>query len=155
MNLVWHRADLRLHDNPALQQALQGGPTLGVVVLDPQILKATTPRRRAWFYRNARALQEGYQKRGGVLLVRTGAPWEVLPRLVEELGVRAVYAVRNTTPYARFRDEKVALALGRPLHLLPGQYIHEPGTLRKPDGGPYTVFTPYAKRWWATPLPNP
>jgi deoxyribodipyrimidine photo-lyase len=88
-------------------------------------------------------------------LVRTGAPWEVLPRLVEELGVRAVYAVRNTTPYARFRDEKVALALGRPLHLLPGQYIHEPGTLRKPDGGPYTVFTPYAKRWWATPLPNP
>ncbi|MCX7741334.1 MAG: DNA photolyase family protein [Meiothermus sp.] len=154
MNLVWHRADLRLHDNPALLQALQKGPTLGVVVLDPKILEATTPRRRAWFYQNARALREAYQKRGGVLLVRTGPPWEVLPRLAEELGVQAVYAVRNTTPYARFRDERVASALGRPLHLLPGQYIHEPGTLLKPDGGPYTVFTPYSKRWWATPIPD-
>ena len=44
--LVWHRGDLRLHDHPALLEALARGPVVGLVVLDPNNLK-TTPRRRA------------------------------------------------------------------------------------------------------------
>ncbi|RDI96006.1 deoxyribodipyrimidine photo-lyase [Meiothermus sp. QL-1] len=155
MNLVWHRADLRLHDNPALHQALAQGPLVGLVVLDPQILENTSPRRRAWFYQNVRALRKAYQQRGGTLLVRTGPPWVVLPQVAEALGVRQVFAVRNTTPYAHFRDAKVAAALGRPLHLLPGQYVLEPDRLTKPDGTPYTVFTPFSKRWWAHLAPAP
>ncbi len=154
MNLVWHRADLRLHDHPALDAALRVGPVLGLVVLDPNILQNTTPRRRAWFYRNVAALRQAYAQRGGVLLVRAGLPWEVVPRVVAELGVQQVYAVRNSTPYARFRDAKVEQALGWAVRWLPGQYILEPGTLRKPDGSPYTVFTPFSKRWWAALEPT-
>ena len=41
--LVWHRGDLRLHDHPALLEALARGPVVGLVVLDPNNLK-TTPR---------------------------------------------------------------------------------------------------------------
>lgn len=149
MNLVWHRADLRLHDNLALAEAVQFGPVLGLVVLDPNILKKTTPRRRAWFYQNTVALRAAYVRRGGILLVRSGLPWEVLPRLVTELGIKQVFALSNSTPYARFRDQKVEEALPGRIHWLPGQYIHEPGSLVKPGGGPYTVFTPYSKRWWA------
>jgi len=153
MNLVWHRADLRLHDNPALAAALKSGPTLGLVVLDPNILHNTTPRRRAWFYKNTAALREVYARRGGVLLVRSGLPWVVLPQLVAELGIQSVFAVRNYTPYARYRDAQVADALQGRIGWFHGQYIHEPGTIRKPEGGAYTVFTPYSKRWWAAREP--
>jgi deoxyribodipyrimidine photo-lyase len=153
MNLVWHRADLRLHDNPALVEALKAGPALGLVVLDPNILQNTSLRRRAWFYRNTTALREAYARRGGLLLVRTGPPWEVLPQVVSEFALRRVYAVRNSTPYARLRDQRVEAALPGRVTWLEGQYIHEPGSILKPDGGPYTVFTPYSKRWWAAKPP--
>ncbi|GEM86781.1 cryptochrome/photolyase family protein [Meiothermus granaticius] len=148
MHLVWHRADLRLHDHPALTAALQQGPVLGVVVLDPLILGATSPRRRAWFYANTQALRTAYAQRGGVLLVRTGSPWEVLPRLANELGAQGIFAVRNSTPYARFRDGQLEKALPGRIRWFGGQYVQEPGTVLKPDGAPYTVFTPYSKRWW-------
>jgi len=58
MNLVWHRGDLRLKDHPALLQALSQGPLVGLVVLDPNNLR-TSPRRRAWFLENVRALTGG------------------------------------------------------------------------------------------------
>ena len=149
MNLVWHRADLRTHDHPALDAAVKSASTVGLVVFDPNILEATTPRRRAWFYQNTAALRESYAKRGGTLLVRTGSPWEVLPKLVADLGVRKVFAIQNSTPYAKHRDAKVEAALEGRIGWFFGQYIQEPGEIEKPGGGPYTVFTPYSKRWWA------
>ena len=148
MNLVWRRADLRTHDNPALDAAIKAGPTAGLVIFDPLILEGTSPRRRAWFYENAKALRESYAKHGGVLLVRAGKPWEVLPELVQELGIGKVFAVQNSTPYAKFRDEQTEKALDRRIGWFHGQYIQEPGEIVKPDGGAYTVFTPYSKRWW-------
>ncbi len=155
MHLVWHRAELRLHDLPALWAALKEGPVLGVVILDPNILQSTTPRRRAWFYRNVAALRQAYAQRGGVLLVRQGLPWAVLPQLLEELGAQGVHATRNHTPYARHRDARVAEALKGRVRWHPGQYIREPGEILKEDGEPYTVYTPYSRRWWALPFPQP
>ncbi len=155
VNLVWHRADLRLHDHLALDAALRTGPTLGLVVFDPNILQNTTPRRRAWFYQNVAALREGYTRRGGTLLVRTGLPWEVLPQVVNQLGIQKVFAVHNSTPYARYRDAQVAKALQGRMGWFDGQYIHEPGAIVKPDGEAYTVFTPFSRRWWAAGEPTP
>lgn len=148
MNLVWHRADLRTHDHPALYQAAQGGPLVGLVNLDPHILEPTTPRRRAWFYANTQALREAYARRGGTLLVRYGTPWEVLPRVVAELGVQRVFAIASYTPYGLHRDHKTEQALPGRIHWCEGNHVQPPGRLLKPDGTPYTVYTPYAKRWW-------
>lgn len=154
MNLVWHRADLRLHDNPAVEAALQLGATAGLVILDPAILDKTSPRRRAWFCANVRALRESWRARGGILIVRSGVPWEVLPRVVRELGAREVFAIGNSTPYGRHRDQLAdESVLGR-IAWYHGQYIHEPGSIMKNDGSAYTVFAPFAKRWWAAGLPN-
>lgn len=153
MNLVWHRADLRLHDNPALAAALRAGPAVGVVILDPANLDRAAPRRRAWFLANVAALRDGWRARGGELIVREGVPWEVLARVLRETGTREVFAVRNTTPYALHRDGLADAAVQGRISWCHGQYIHEPGTIIKADGGAYTVFTPYAKRWWAAGLP--
>lgn len=148
MNLVWHRADLRTHDHPALYQAAQRGPLVGLVNLDPHILEPTSPRRRAWFYANTQALREAYARRGGTLLVRYGTPWEVLPQVVAELGVQRVFAIASYTPYGLHRDHKTEQAIPGRIHWCEGNHVQPPGRLLKPDGTPYTVYTPYAKRWW-------
>jgi deoxyribodipyrimidine photo-lyase len=134
--------------------ALAAGPTVGVVILDPNNLEHTSDRRRAWFIANVRALREHYASRGGRLYVRSGLPWEELPRFCADVRAERVHAVRNYTPYARHRDEQTRTALSIPLLEHDGQYVHEPGTLRRDDGGGYSVYTPFAKRWWKAGHPK-
>lgn len=149
--LVWHRGDLRLHDHPALLEALARGPVVGLVVLDPNNLK-TTPRRRAWFLENVRALREAYRTRGGALWVLEGFPWEKVPEAAKRLRAKAVYALRSYTPYGRHRDARVAEALPVPLHLLPAPHLLPPDLPK-----PYRVYTPFSRlyRGAAPPLPPP
>ncbi|BCZ93151.1 deoxyribodipyrimidine photo-lyase (plasmid) [Thermus thermophilus] len=149
--LVWHRGDLRLHDHPALLEALAQGPVVGLVVLDPNNLK-TTPRRRAWFLENVRALREAYRARGGALWVLEGFPWEKVPEAAKRLRAKAVYALRSYTPYGRHRDARVAEALPVPLHLLPAPHLLPPDLPK-----PYRVYTPFSRlyRGAAPPLPPP
>lgn len=135
MVLVWHRADLRLHDLPALLEALGRGPAVGLVVLDPLLLK-THPRRRAWFFANLRALRAAYAQRGGLLLVREGPPWEVVPALAQAVGAEAVHASLAYTPYGRMRDGRVGQAV--PLRLFPGQYALSPEAV--PFRASYSAF---------------
>lgn len=151
MNLVWHRGDLRLRDHPALHEALAQGKAVGLVVLDPHNLK-TSPRRRAWFLENVRALREAYRERGGALWVLPGLPWEKVPEAARRLGAQAVYALRSYTPYGRYRDERTREALEVPLHLLPAPHLIPPDLPRA-----YRVYTPFSRNFQGPepPLPAP
>jgi deoxyribodipyrimidine photo-lyase len=151
MNLVWHRGDLRLKDHPALLQALPQGPLVGLVVLDPNNLR-TSPRRRAWFLENVRALRAAYRERGGALWVVEGLPWEVVPQVARRLKAKAVYALKSYTPYGRYRDERTEAALGVPLHLLPAPHLIPPDLPRA-----YRVYTPFSRNFQGLdpPLPAP
>ena len=158
MQLVWHRGDLRTHDHPALSAAATG-PTLGVVVLDPHILDATTPRRRALFRRSVRALRASYEDRGGVLVVRYGEPAEELTALVDALeSVERVHAIASYTPYGLHRDAAVVEALreaGLGVRWHDGAYVHSPGTVRTADDSFYSVFSPFHRRWRSLGTPDP
>jgi deoxyribodipyrimidine photo-lyase len=151
MNLVWHRGDLRLKDHPALLEALAQGKVVGLVVLDPNNLR-TSPRRRAWFLENIRALREAYRERGGALWVVEGPPWEVVPQVARSLKAKAVYALRSYTPYGRYRDERTQEALEVPLHLLPAPHLVPPDLPRA-----YRVYTPFSRNFQGVepPLPSP
>jgi deoxyribodipyrimidine photo-lyase len=155
MQIVWHRGDLRTHDHPALHTALIEGEVLGLVVLDPEVLDATSARRRAWFVANVAALRDRYRALGGTLLVRRGAPWEVVPRVAEAVDASAVRALSSHTPYSLYRDRRTEAVLPQPLRWHPGLYLYEPGSVRKGDGEPYTVYTPFARRARRLPLPEP
>lgn len=152
MFLVWHRADLRLADHPALWEALRSGPLVGLVVLDPNNLAAASPRRRAWFLENVRTLREAYRKRGGSLWVRQGLPWEEVPKAARALSAKAVYALKSYTPYGRHRDQRVREALPVPLHLLPAPHLIPPDLPRA-----YRVYTPFSRNFQGVdpPLPEP
>ena len=154
--VLWFRRDLRLADHPALiQAAADKADVLGVFVSDDVTLGSSGAPRQAFL---AGCLAELSDSMGGRLLVVHGRPHRVIPQLASSIGAQAVHASADYGPYGARRDERVADALhakdidwvtsGSP-------YAVAPGRVRKPDGGRYSVFTPYFRGWtshgWRAP----
>lgn len=151
MNIWWIRRDFRLTDNPALTAALQDGSgVVPVFVLDEKLLSVQAEKRQAFMIAGLRTLEEDLRKRNSGLIIRRGDPLIEIPRLVGETGATSVYAEVDVTPYASRRDAAVGRAVD--FRLVHGLSVHPAEAVRKPDGTPYTVFTPYSKAWRALPL---
>ena len=153
----WIRRDLRLTDNQALAAALAAADrVIPAFVLDPAILSsgqvAAARDRVAFLLGGLRHLDADLRLRGSRLILRRGDPAEELSRLARDSGATALFAEEDPWSYARHRDARVAAAL--PLHLTAGLAVRPPGAVRKPDGTPYTVFTPFSNAWKAQPLPT-
>ena len=141
--VVWFRRDLRLADNPALLAAHADGEgrVVPVFVLDDRLLGPAGANRVAFLFRALRALDASMG--GGRLVVRRGDPAVVLPELVREVGAERVHAAADFGPYGRVRDGSLADLLER----VGSPYVVDPGTVRKTDGTPFKVFTPFFKTW--------
>ena len=150
-NIWWIRRDLRLADNLALNEARKGaGALVPLFILDPHLLKQPAPSRKAFLFEGLRRLDEDLQRMGNRLVVRSGDPLDVLRRVVAESGAQRIYAVEDYSPYALQRDEHIGRVL--PLTLQPGVTVRHPASVAKPDGSPYTVYTPFSKAWKALTL---
>jgi deoxyribodipyrimidine photo-lyase len=154
----WIRRDLRLADNQALAAALARAERLiPVFCLDPAILNSDyvgdrASGRVAFLFDGLRWLDADLRARGSRLIIRRGDPAGELVRLVGESGAEAVFAEEDYWPYGRDRDARVAEALL--LHLTGGVTIHPADAVLKPDGTPYTVYTPFSRAWKALPVPG-
>ena len=150
---MWFRRDLRGHDNEALAVACASGPCLPVFVLDPVFL-ARSGAPRLWFLFGALASLN--ETLGGALVIREGDPEIVIPELAREVAADQVFVAKDFAPYGRRRDAAVAgklKELGIRLRGVGSPYAVEPGSVKKDDGTPYAVFTPFYKRW--SPLLTP
>ncbi len=148
----WIRRDLRLTDNRALAEALRKANTvIPVFILDPKLWSSefVGPTRLAFLLDGLRALETSLLQRGSRLILRQGDPLEVLTILRQESHTEAIFAEEDYSPYARQRDEKIALSL--PLQLVPGVTVFPPQMLTKANGEPYTVFTPFSRTWRSLP----
>jgi deoxyribodipyrimidine photo-lyase len=157
-SIWWIRRDLRLHDNAALHQARKrAGMVIPLFIMDPAALpsgcEAGAERRKAFLFGGLQALDEDLARRGSRLVVREGAPCQVLDEVVRESGATAICAEEEYSPDARRRDADVAAR--HPFHLVPGVAVHHPDAVHKADGNPYTVFTPFRKAWKAVWKPAP
>ncbi len=151
----WIRRDLRLSDNPALSAALQhAAQVIPLFILDPALLGSSYsgPKRLAFLLAGLRRLQGDLAALGGRLIVRHGAPLPELHQLLVESGATAIFAEADYSPFARQRDGMIQKTL--PLSLLTGLTIYPPDLIKKQDGQPYTVFTPYSKAWRALTAPQ-
>ena len=145
-DLVWFRGkDLRLHDHAGVAA---GGPdAVHVFVLDPYFFAADRaqqiPRRMQCLIDGLRSLAASIATRGGRLWCVEGRSVDVIPRLAKALRVQRVLAMRWSEPFGRERDRRVGNALDCPLHLLGGETLMQPGSLRSQAGRPYTVYSPF------------
>lgn len=156
--IFWFRRDLRLHDNAALNAALESGaPVLPVFVFDPAILRSerTGAPRVAFVLAALRELDAALRARGSGLVVRHGTPAEVLRMLVGAKHVQALYFNRDYTPYARHRDASVEKAVPVPTYGFDELLLVPPGDVLKGDGDPYKVFTPFKRKWLGVPKALP
>ena len=157
-SIMWFRRDLRLRDNPALAAASADGDVLPLFVLDPAFERAGAPRR-ALLHDCLDALDRAMD---GALVIRRGDPSTVVVDLAEEFDATTVFVARDYSPYGRRRDESVADALrgvDRKLRGVGSPYAVAPGGVTKDDGNPYSVFTPFSRRWrdhgWDAPIDAP
>ena len=163
--VVWFRRDLRVTDHPALLAALDAADeVVPVFVVDRTLLEGrpSGPNRRAFLPGALRSLARDLEALGGRLLVREGDPVTVIPSLARETAADAVWCSREHTPYARRRDAAVAQALradGRALHPMPGVYLSDFDEIRKTNGDPFRIYSPFARAAkaaaWDDPLPAP
>jgi deoxyribodipyrimidine photo-lyase len=170
-SLVWFRSDLRVHDNPALFEAMADSDVVAVFCLAPAQWRAhdVGNNRLAFLLRSLGALSHELA-RLNVPLVLLDTPWFAdVPMALIELAGRidaGVLAFNAEYPLnERRRDDAVAeiFAAARiRVRIHHGSVVLPPGSVRTAADTAYTVFTPFRRRWLevlppdqATPLPVP
>jgi len=104
--VVWHRADLRSVDNPALAAAAEDGNPAPVFVFDPQFYspdKLACDARIRFVHESLCDLRRQYRDRGGDLALLHGDPREIIPSLTDR-GYEVYYNRGVTARYGRQRD---------------------------------------------------
>jgi len=162
--IVWFRRNLRLDDNVPLDAALRGHESVvPVFVLDDHDLTGDfSPPRLRFLAESLRELEADLAAKGSRLLFRKGPAGEALASLARETGAGAVYGHDDHEPHGRALAAEAGAALaaqGARLRLLPDLHLVPPGTVRTEAGKPYTVYTPFVRRWReadkAAPVPEP
>ncbi len=156
ISIFWFRRDLRLQDNAGLYHALRGKtPILPLFIFDRNILDELEDRcdaRVTFIHDTIGQLRAALHELGSALIVKYGKPEAVWPKLLQEYDIVEVYTNHDFEPYATQRDTAVKDLLtthGIPFHTFKDHVIFEKNEVVKTDGQPYTVFTPYSRRWRA------
>ncbi len=157
ISVCWLRRDLRLSDNTALWHALKAGrPVMILFIFDKHILdrlESNDDARVHFLHNTLLALHETLQQSGAGLCIMHGKPEEIWAELLQKHKIAEVYANRDYEPYARQRDAQIASLLHRhgiPWHDYKDHVLREPHEVLKDDGKPYTVYTPYSRKWLNT-----
>lgn len=160
--VFWFRRDLRLQDNLALNAAISaaqadgGGIVFPVYAMQSDDFEALEGIRQWSITESIRALQNSL---AGNLSVLSGDQSKALVAAAQGVGAKVVHATRafDTPGIAEQNSVGMALkAVGIFLQLDDSYYAVAPGTVRKGDGSPYRVYTPFFNNWfihgWSQPV---
>lgn len=150
--IVWLRRDLRLQDNAALYYALkENEAVLPLFIFDSAILdklEDKADKRVAFIHQSLLQMQKELVALGSSLIVLHGNPVDIY----KKLNPKSVYTNHDYEPYALERDGEVNKILqekGVTFKTFKDQLIFEKDEVLKDDGKPYTIFTPYSRKWKA------
>jgi deoxyribodipyrimidine photo-lyase len=155
VSIFWFRRDLRLNDNAGFYHALKCGyPVLPIFIFDKNILDKL-PKKDArvdFLHSTLSNLKAELENFGSTLDIRYGNPVELWKQLLSEKDIAEVYTNHDYEQYAIKRDEEIQVLLKRnsiEFNTFKDHVIFEKFEVTKDDGLPYTVFTPYSKKWKA------
>jgi deoxyribodipyrimidine photo-lyase len=163
-SICWFRQDLRVHDNPALMAAAEGGEVLPVFILDDENAGKWKcgGAARLWLHHSLTSLNQSLD---GKLSIYKGRAEDIIPRLCRDHQITQVFWNRCYEPWRIERDKKIRTRLQEQsvdAQSFNGSLLWEPWQILKKDGTPYKVFTPFYKSARtsthaapAVPLPAP
>jgi deoxyribodipyrimidine photo-lyase len=154
ISVFWFRRDLRLDDNAGLYHALKAGlPVLPLFIFDIEILEKLNDRadkRVLFIHQEIERLSSELKKYNSSILVEYGKPIEVWQKVLKKYNVQSVFTNHDYEPYAIRRDNSIAAfveSADATFNTYKDQVIFEKNEVLKDDGKPYTVFTPYSRKW--------
>lgn len=154
--LFWFRRDLRLNDNAGLYEALvhaKAGPVQPIFIFDSNILdklKNPQDKRMPFLHERISQLKKDLQAEGSDLWVFHGDPEKIFSQLIAEHHISSIFVNHDYEPSAIARDEKIkklSEKKGVEFHSFKDQVIFEKDEVLSGQLKPYTVYTPYKKKW--------
>lgn len=144
--------DLRLHDNPALAEAVAtADQVVPLFVLDPAISGSTN--RQRFLMESLGNLRASLRTAGADLLVRRGDPVAQAIRVARQYEAVGIAMAADVSAYAKARERRLERECARHrirLRMFDSVTVVPPGEIRPTTGGDhYQVFTPYYRAWRA------
>ncbi|MBY0425215.1 MAG: DNA photolyase family protein [Cytophagales bacterium] len=155
ISIFWFRRDLRLDDNAGLYHALKDSksPVLPIFIFDSEILDRLDDKKDArveFIHQCLHSLQKEISQIGSSLLVLYGKPIEIWTDLMKKYAIDSVFTNHDYEPYAIKRDKTIQQLFQTSnikFHTYKDQVIFEKDEVLSDSGKPYTVFTPYSRKW--------
>ena len=135
--LIWYRQDLRMVDHLPLHHALaQRAEILPLYCFDDRLFAQTPPgfpKTAAWraqfLLESVADLRRSYRSDGGDLIMRRGQPEVVIPQLVQEFQITAVYFHTYPTAEELAVEQAVLAQLSIPHQSWWGHTLYHPADL--------------------------
>ena len=149
----WFRRDLRLKDNAGLYHALKNNSSVvPIFIFDKNILEKLKEEdtRVTFLFDQIQKLKSELNELGSDLIVEYGEPIEIWKKLLNETQSSKIYTNKDYEPYAIERDKSIKKLVEEKhgtFHSYKDHVIFEENEILKADGKPYTVFTPYSRKW--------
>jgi deoxyribodipyrimidine photo-lyase len=160
VTIFWFRRDLRLEDNAGLYRALKSGTSvLPIFIFDRDILDKLEDKddaRVSFIYKAIVDLDKELHKHNSSLLVLYDTAEHAFDKLLQEHNIAGVYTNYDYEPYAKKRDDTISQKLKEhniEFKSYKDQVIFDRDEVLKNDGKPYTVYTPYQRKWYETLKP--
>ncbi len=170
ISLFWFRRDLRINDNAGLYHALKNNEhqVLPIFIFDQNILQKLENKADArvnFIHQTICLLKKELAEINGNLLAYFGDPLAIFKILNKTYSIANIYTNEDYEPYAKARDKNIADFCNHnqiKFYLFKDQCIFDYNEVLKDDGKPYTVFTPYSRKWkekfknqyFSKPYPN-
>ncbi|WP_288244591.1 deoxyribodipyrimidine photo-lyase [uncultured Chryseobacterium sp.] len=154
INVFWFRRDIRLQDNCGLYHALkEQQKVLPVFIFDKEILgklENKADKRVDYFHQALKEMHNELKKHKSGITVFHEKPLEAFKKLIKQYKIDTVFCNADYEPQAIERDQEIEDFLKKhqiQFKSFKDQVIFEKDEVLKNDGTPYTVYTPYSKKW--------
>ena len=155
--IIWFRSDLRTDDNPALLNAINNCEEIIAIYIFSELqwkLHHESNIKHEFLINNLNLLEKSLKKLNIPLIAINTASFETLPK--DLCSFAATHNIDHIFWNHEFGINEYKRDLGvvessKKINIKTSIYndqvIYEPGSLRTGQGNPYSVFTPFKKRW--------
>ena len=147
-SIVWFRQDLRINDNPAIYNAAINSNVFPIYIYESDIPKKfKIGAAQQWWLHHA--LNDLNKSLDNNLFLAKGNAIENILKICKEYKISEIYLNKCYEPWRIKQETDLNEALESQkinIHVYNGSLLWNPFKIKKDDGSPYKVFTPFYRK---------